>query len=88
MGAIARLRWGDATEEREGQEVTVARLNHAVLFVSDVTRAADFYAAALGFEVVSEEPQINAVFMRAAGGDNHQVELLNDATYSFCSPYN
>lgn len=51
--------------------MSVVRLNHAVLFVTDVARAADFYAAALGFEVVSEEPQMNAVFMKAAGSDNH-----------------
>lgn len=51
--------------------MTVVRLNHAVLFVSDVGRAADFYRDVLGFETVSEEPEFNAVFLRAAGSDNH-----------------
>lgn len=51
--------------------MSVVRLNHAVLFVTDVVGAANFYEAALGFEVVSTEPQMNAVFMKAAGGDNH-----------------
>jgi catechol-2,3-dioxygenase len=51
--------------------VSVVRLNHAVLFVTDVARAGDFYAAALGFEIVSAEPQMNALFMKAANGTNH-----------------
>ena len=51
--------------------MSVVRLNHAVLFVTDARRGAEFYAAALGFEVVSAEPQMNAVFMKAAGSDNH-----------------
>lgn len=51
--------------------MTVVRLNHAVLFVSDLERAADFYRTALGFEVVSAEPQMNAMFLKAAGSDNH-----------------
>ena len=51
--------------------IPVARLNHAVLFVRDARRAADFYSRLFGFEVVSEEFGGQAVFMRAAGGDNH-----------------
>lgn len=51
--------------------MSVVRLNHAVLFVTDADRAADFYADALGFVVVSREPQMNAVFMKAANGGNH-----------------
>ena len=50
--------------------IPVARLNHAVLFVRDARVAADFYARLFGFEVVSEISG-RAVFMRAAGGDNH-----------------
>lgn len=49
----------------------IARLNHAVLFVSDVDRATAFYREVLGFEVVAEEPRANARFLRAAGSDNH-----------------
>ena len=49
----------------------VARLNHAVLYVRDAHRAADFYRRVFGFEVVSEEFGGRAVFMRAGGGSNH-----------------
>ena len=47
----------------------VTRLNHAVLYVRDAERTAAFYADALGFEVVTSFP--GAVFLRAAGTDNH-----------------
>ena len=51
--------------------IPVARLNHAVLYVRDARRAADFYGRVFGFEVVGEEFGGKAIFMRAAGGDNH-----------------
>lgn len=51
--------------------IPVARLNHAVLFVRDAKRAAEFYGRVFGFEVVGEEFGGQAIFMRAAGGDNH-----------------
>jgi catechol-2,3-dioxygenase len=51
--------------------IPVARLNHAVLFVRDARTSADFYRRVFGFEVVAEEFDGKAVFMRAAGGDNH-----------------
>jgi catechol-2,3-dioxygenase len=51
--------------------IPVARLNHAVLFVRDATVAAEFYGRVFGFEVVASEMGGQAVFMRAAGGDNH-----------------
>ncbi len=54
-----------------GMNIPVARLNHAVLFVRDATRSAEFYGRVFGFEVVAEEFGGRAVFMRAAGGDNH-----------------
>ncbi len=50
---------------------TVRRLNHAVLYVRDAQRAAAFYHEALGFETVGEMGGGAAVFMRAAGNDNH-----------------
>ena len=50
---------------------SVRRLNHAVLYVRDARRSAAFYAEALGFEVVSQFGDGAAVFMRAAGTDNH-----------------
>jgi catechol-2,3-dioxygenase len=51
--------------------IPVARLNHAVLYVRDAAASADFYARVFGFEVVSTEFGGRAVFMRAAGTDNH-----------------
>jgi catechol-2,3-dioxygenase len=49
----------------------VRRLNHAVLYVRDARRSATFYAEAFGFEVLAEYGDGAAVFMRAAGTDNH-----------------
>lgn len=51
--------------------VAVKRLNHAVLFVSDLERAVGFYREVLGFEVMATEPRANAAFLRAGGSDNH-----------------
>jgi catechol-2,3-dioxygenase len=51
--------------------IPVARLNHAVLFVRDAAVAADFYRRVFGFEVVSEEFNGKALFMRPASGENH-----------------
>ncbi len=51
--------------------IPVVRLNHAVLYVRNAERAADFYARVFGFRVVSREFGGQAVFMRAGDGDNH-----------------
>ncbi|HET9681395.1 MAG TPA: VOC family protein [Candidatus Limnocylindrales bacterium] len=51
--------------------IPVARLNHAVLFVRDAAAAAEFYGRVFGFETVSSEFNGRAVFLRAAGGENH-----------------
>ncbi len=51
--------------------IPVERLNHAVLFVRDVGRAADFYHTAFGFETVAREAGGRAVFLRASGSVNH-----------------
>ena len=51
--------------------IPVARLNHAVLWVRDAAAAAGFYGRVFGFEVVGTEMDGRAVFMRAAGGENH-----------------
>ena len=50
---------------------TVRRLNHAVLYVRDARRSAEFYEAAFGFELLAEYGDGAAVFMRAAGTENH-----------------
>jgi catechol-2,3-dioxygenase len=49
----------------------VRKLNHAVLYVRDARTSAAFYRDAFGFEVVAEYGDGAAVFMRAAGTDNH-----------------
>mgnify|MGYP001818518068 FL=1 len=49
----------------------IRRLNHAVLFVSQLERALDFYVDVLGFSVMSREPRMNAAFLRTAGSTNH-----------------
>src|SRR5690349_239199 len=49
--------------------IPVQRLNHAVLFVSDLERAASFYERVFGFRRIAEEGPM--VFLRAAGSQNH-----------------
>ncbi len=51
--------------------IPVAALNHAVLFVRDASVSAEFYGRVFGFEVVANEFGGKAIFMRAAGGENH-----------------
>lgn len=47
------------------------RLNHAVLFVSDLDRSVAFYEAAFGMEVMSRVERMNAAFLRLPHSDNH-----------------
>ena len=51
--------------------IAVRRLNHAVLFVSDLDRAVEFYQQVFGMTVIAREPRANAAFLRAGGSDNH-----------------
>ena len=51
--------------------IAVRRLNHAVLFVSDLDRAVEFYQRVFGMAVIAREPRANAAFLRARGSDNH-----------------
>ncbi|HEX8779761.1 MAG TPA: VOC family protein [Nocardioides sp.] len=51
--------------------IPAARLNHAVLFVSDLDRAVDFYTSVFGMEVAATEPRANAAFLRLTHGQNH-----------------
>lgn len=48
----------------------VTNLNHAVLYVSDVPRSLAFYQDVFGFEIVDRMGD-GAVFLKAAGGENH-----------------
>lgn len=51
--------------------IPVTRLNHAVLFVRDAKRSAEFYSRVFGFVTVAEEMGGAAIFMRAAETTNH-----------------
>jgi catechol-2,3-dioxygenase len=48
----------------------ITRLNHAVLYVSDLDRSVEFYKKAFGFEEISRLGGQMA-FLRAAGSENH-----------------
>ena len=50
--------------------VRVTRLNHAVLYVSDLDRSVAFYGRAFGFEEIAREGG-GMAFLRAAGSANH-----------------
>ncbi len=49
----------------------IRRLNHAVLFVSELDRVVRFYLDVLGFDQVSREERMNAAFLRAPDSTNH-----------------
>jgi len=51
--------------------VTAVRLNHAVLFVSDLERSLDFWTQAFGMQVVAREPRASAAFLRLPRSGNH-----------------
>jgi catechol-2,3-dioxygenase len=56
--------------------MAIHRLNHAVLYVSDVERSKGFYCDLLGFEVVSEFP--GAAFLRAPSSSNdHDLGIFS-----------
>jgi catechol-2,3-dioxygenase len=57
--------------------MSVHRLNHAVLYVHDARRAAEFYSTAFGFETVVDAGG-RAVFMRAPHSTNdHDLGLFS-----------
>ncbi|MEV4245082.1 VOC family protein [Streptosporangium canum] len=49
----------------------ITRMNHAVLYVRDARRTADFYRRVLDFEVIIESPAGQYMFLRAPDSDNH-----------------
>ena len=51
--------------------VSPVRLNHAVLFVTDLDRAERFYTQVFGMEVAAREPRANASFLRLPRSGNH-----------------
>lgn len=56
---------------------SAVRLNHAVLFVSDLERSVSFYQAAFAMTVMAREPRANAAFLRLpASGNHHDLGLF------------
>ena len=51
--------------------IAAVRLNHAVLFVSDLERSVEFYSRAFGTEIVAREPRADAAFLRLPRSGNH-----------------
>ena len=51
--------------------VAAVRLNHAVLFVSDLDRSLEFYQQAYGKQVLAREPRAQAPFLRLPRSGNH-----------------
>ena len=51
--------------------VNAVRLNHAVLFVSDLARSITFYERRLGMTVMAREPRADAAFLRLPRSGNH-----------------
>jgi catechol-2,3-dioxygenase len=49
--------------------IPVQRLNHAVLFISDLERSVEFYTSLFGFTLVARQPPM--AFLRAKGSTNH-----------------
>ena len=68
--------------------MSVHRLNHAVLYVRDAQRSAQFYGEALGFAPVPDMPTIpGAVFLRAPGSSNdHDLGLFSVGEQAEASP--
>ncbi len=65
-----------ATSESATRRPAVHRLNHAVLFITDVARSVQFYRDVLGFEVVHKMGD-RAAFLRADGSANdHDLGLF------------
>lgn len=58
--------------------MTITRLNHAVLFVSDVEASVAFYRDVLGFRVLPMAPEgMDAAFLQAPGSTNdHDLGLF------------
>jgi catechol-2,3-dioxygenase len=51
--------------------ISPVRLNHAVLFVTDLGRSERFYRDLFGMEVIAREPRANAAFLRLPRSGNH-----------------
>ena len=57
------------------------RLNHAVLFVSDLERSVRFYTELFDMSVVAREPRAKAAFLRLTrSGNHHDLGLFGVGT--------
>ncbi len=54
----------------------INRLNHAVLYVRDVSASANFYEEVLGFRVVNEMPGRAAFLQAPASANDHDLGLF------------
>lgn len=58
--------------------IPAVRLNHAVLFVSDLNRAISFYTRAFDMQVAAHETWANAAFLRLdRSGNHHDLGLFD-----------
>src|SRR5689334_14661927 len=88
------MRWGyqpqSSTHYQKEARMPITRLNHAVLFVRDAERSAEFYSQVLGFrEVLAEgaERLRGAVFLQAPGSTNdHDLGLFEVGANAGPSP--
>ena len=61
--------------------VSPVRLNHAVLFVSDLERSVHFYTDVFAMQVIAREPRANAAFLRLPrSGNHHDLGLFGVGT--------
>ena len=61
--------------------VNAVRLNHAVLYVSDLEQSISFYSRAFGMTVMAREPRANAAFLRLPrSGNHHDLGLFGVGT--------
>lgn len=61
--------------------IAAVRLNHAVLFVSDLERSLRFWTGAFGMQVAAREPRANAAFLRLPrSGNHHDLGLFGIGT--------
>ena len=51
--------------------IAAVRLNHAVLFVSDLERSLRFWSDVFGMAIVAREPRADAAFLRLPRSGNH-----------------
>ena len=61
--------------------IAAVRLNHAVLFVSDLEGSVRFYTDTFGMDLIAREPRANAAFLRLPrSGNHHDLGLFGIGT--------